>query len=114
MAREAISVLPKVVICYWSNERVIEYGALALAPVSLLHGDFLSRVFPPIGFSPYFAWTNLSVTPNTLRQPGNLVHDCVYPQKHAMFFVCVCDCCVPGAHFRWLYSAWYLQSQCGL
>jgi hypothetical protein len=48
MTQEVILVVPKVLVCYWSIEQVIEYGALALAPESLLHGDILSRVFPPL------------------------------------------------------------------
>jgi hypothetical protein len=92
MKQEVILVVPKVVVFYWSNERVIEYGALALAPASLLHGDFLSSVSvlkaSPIVFSPYFAWMNLSVTPNTLTQPGNLVHDRVYPHNYSPFLFC--------------------------
>jgi hypothetical protein len=31
-----------VVVCYWSNQQVLEYGALALAPTPLIHGNSLS------------------------------------------------------------------------
>jgi hypothetical protein len=36
---------PKCCGLYWLNQRVIEYGAFALAPASLIHGNFLSWLY---------------------------------------------------------------------